>query len=385
MDDTNVKLLLTAENPVKMFERLIQMESIDDEVLYLFDAMYYTEFSKNTISYEEGCFRIVSPDDYNRTIVLDKGMFADKKKLLRNDTIANFDSNIISMLPKYFEGKINSPDFEKLLLYIKQRGINISSSPYCFEDSLNINGMKNKSKVYETLLSYAQYSRLTYEELLEKNYKIDISDYIKADSIYNEMLNLRDFCREQEKQAKSIFCFLLEVYIIQFKGGSYTKKLDELISFINSELGIFFEAGIILAAQFFKREDNDINKFFQKVQPKSKDKLKDIEGMAWDLFHYWNIPNEMVTDYYSRGVVSSIYLVTHDDAFAKVIRKNLIKRILITEKNKAYVKCTKEVDDYLSSSQRERIAAETDERARIYSKLDIIKLSNDLGDKLLNM
>jgi len=35
------------------------------------------------------------------------------------------------------------------------------------------------------------------------------------------------------------------------------------------------------------------DEFFSKIQPLAKEKLKKIEGMAWDLYHLWNLPTEM--------------------------------------------------------------------------------------------
>lgn len=65
------------------------------------------------------------------------------------------------------------------------------------------------------------------------------------------------------------------MFIIAFSIKESSKnKLAKLIQFINNELDIYFENDILLAYQYFDKSQEGVTKFFEKIQPSAKEKLK---------------------------------------------------------------------------------------------------------------
>lgn len=297
-------------------------------IVLLFDGKQIEK--KNNTFFEEyinDTYQIKPIANYQNLGVLNPSIFSSDFQSLKIASFVNLDSNIVSLLPKYFEKK-NKQDFADLIEYIINMELNISSIPYFLEDSLNSSGMKNDEKVYKSTLYYCVLRRLSSGISTTDRFPIS-NDYIDADEIFRLMKSTRRNEIDFEKRAKTLYCFLLKMYILKFsskKNAPY--KTEQLLDFCNNELGIYLESGLYIAFLYFEGKNNAVKNFFQKVTPSAKDILKKIEGMSWDLFHIWNIPTEMAICS-NDDIIQLQSIASGDKALIDMISVNPIERIFM--------------------------------------------------------
>lgn len=300
-------------------------------IVLLFDGKQIEK--KNNTFFEEyinDTYQIKPIANYQNLGVLNHSIFSSDFQSLKIASFVNLDSNIVSLLPKYFEKK-NKQDFadlSDLIEYIINMELNISSIPYFLEDSLNSSGMKNDEKVYKSTLYYCVLRRLSSGISTTDRFPIS-NDYIDADEIFRLMKSTRRNEIDFEKRAKTLYCFLLKMYILKFsskKNAPY--KTEQLLDFCNNELGIYLESGLYIAFLYFEGKNNAVKNFFQKVTPSAKDILKKIEGMSWDLFHIWNIPTEMAICS-NDDIIQLQSIASGDKALIDMISVNPIERIFM--------------------------------------------------------
>lgn len=300
-------------------------------IVLLFDGKQIEK--KNNTFFEEyinDTYQIKPIANYQNLGVLNPCIFSSDFQSLKIASFVNLDSNIVSLLPKYFEKK-NKQDFadlSDLIEYIINMELNISSIPYFLEDSLNSSGMKNDEKVYKSTLYYCVLRRLSSGISTTDRFPIS-NDYIDADEIFRLMKSTRRNEIDFEKRAKTLYCFLLKMYILKFsskKNAPY--KTEQLLDFCNNELGIYLESGLYIAFLYFEGKNNAVKNFFQKVTPSAKDILKKIEGMSWDLFHIWNIPTEMAICS-NDDIIQLQSIASGDKALIDMISVNPIERIFM--------------------------------------------------------
>lgn len=300
-------------------------------IVLLFDGKQIEK--KNNTFFEEyinDTYQIKPIANYQNLGVLNPSIFSSDFQSLKIASFVNLDSNIVSLLPKYFEKK-NKQDFadlSDLIEYIINMELNISSIPYFLEDSLNSSGMKNDEKVYKSTLYYCVLRRLSSGISTTDRFPIS-NDYIDADEIFRLMKSTRRNEIDFEKRAKTLYCFLLKMYILKFsskKNAPY--KTEQLLDFCNNELGIYLESGLYIAFLYFEGKNNAVKNFFQKVTPSAKDILKKIEGMSWDLFHIWNIPTEMAICS-NDDIIQLQSIASGDKALNDMISVNPIERIFM--------------------------------------------------------
>lgn len=94
--------------------------------------------------------------------------------------------------------------------------MDLNISPYLLEDSLNSSGMKNEARAYECLLGFFSFSNLSLQQLYSLPCSPDIIAYNHADDAWSQMKYSRFYEKNDEKRVRSIYCFLLKVYIIEF-------------------------------------------------------------------------------------------------------------------------------------------------------------------------
>lgn len=381
--------ILNAKNPISYFENNI-CEASGIKVL-LFDGLANTDLDKKNIEMNFGKYSILSLGDYNKTIVLNDDLWKNQENgimAIKVGQCINFDSNIVSILLKQFtDSQKENKELLSLMNYIKKKNITVSCSPYLFEDSLNRNGMKNQQKAYMTLLYYFIFLRISEDELNSKlsNIEPSIEDYILADEAWHEMKDLRENYIEIEKRVKSIYCFLIKMFSIYFasKKGS-SNKLLQLAEFINEKLGVYFESGMLLAYWYFDNNE-EAKRFFAKVQPASNDVLSKIEGMAWDLFHLWNIPSEMAVLTDSNDTILLQYLVTGDVALANIARMNPICRIAFYDRE-AQVKYKYSLKDIDCNQKISNIIKDNKiKREAMCEENDFNRLGKELEKELLEI
>lgn len=325
-------MVINSKNPVNTYlsnrDIIIKYKPIvllfDGKQIIKTNNMFYKEYKNNT-------YQIKPIANYKNLCVLNLSTFSHLSssdfQALKIVSFVNLDSNIVSLLPKYFEKESNQ-DFTDLIEYIINEKLNISSIPYFLEDSLNSSGMKNDEKVYRSTLYYCVLRRLSSGVSTIERSPIS-NDYIDADEIFRLMKATRRNDIDFEKRAKTLYCFLLKMYILKFsskKNAPY--KMEQLLDFCNNELGIYLESGSYIAFLYFEGKNNTVKNFFQKVTPSAKNILKKIEGMSWDLFHIWNIPTEMAISI-NDDIIQLQSIASGDKALIDMIEVNPIERIFM--------------------------------------------------------
>ena len=124
--------------------------------------------------------------------------------------------------------------------------------------------------------------------------------------------------------------------------------------------------------------------FFQKIQPGAKDKLKKVEGMAWDLFHLWDIPTEMAVQSHTYNAIILQAFATHDDALAQIAKLNPIVRIAFYQQE-AQVKYKLSLSNFLHNDPIiDSISDNQKQRECLCETVDLIELSTQLEHEFLN-
>lgn len=380
--------VLQASNPIECLKQFIYNPFAKDITFLLFDGNAETNFKSISHEFSLHKYNIVNLGCYERMILINTSILSAKQNSIpiRTEYLINLDSNIASFLSKIIKNNQIEDCLWNFLYYIKKNNLNLSMVPYVLEDSLNSTGMQNNDRAYECLLSFFTFDRVTLDEFKALPCIPNVDDYCCADNAWMQMRYTRYYERKEEKRVRSIYCFLLQVYIIHFQSKRSPKnKIIELINFINNELGAYFEAGVILAYWFFNKSYKCVNRFFQKIQPTSKNKLKDIEGMAFDLFHLWDMPTEMAILTQRDDAIVLKGLATHDDALAQIAKLNPITRIAFYAEE-AQVKYTFSIQDVLTENYiLESLASKKIKREKLCPTVDLIQLSKVLEKKLYEL
>ena len=379
--------VLHAKNPIFCLEKFKNYEPAKKITFLLFDGNQTTNFRHIIHDYSLSKYSIVNLGNYANTAIITTSMLLDKKNIsaIKTAYSVNIDSNIASMLPRILKSKPIDPDFFNFLIYIKENDLDLNISPYLLEDSLNSSGMKNEARAYECLLSFFSFSNLSLQQLYSLPCSPDIIAYNHADDAWSQMKYSRFYEKNDEKRVRSIYCFLLKVYIIEFcSKKSPRNKLIELVDFINTTLGIYLESGLLLAYWYFEKSYNCVSDFFQKIQPGAKDKLKKIEGMAWDLFHLWDIPTEMSVQSHKYNTLILQAFATHDDALAQIAKLNPIIRIAFYEQE-VQIKYKLSLSNFLHNDPIiDSIIDNQEQRECLCDTVNLIELSNQLEHEFLN-
>lgn len=315
---------------------------------------------------------------YENTILLP--MQGDKVNIIADATI-NLDSNILSML-RGSQYSLQNQDFMDFAEFIGRNQIQLNAMPYFLEASMNTFAMKELENVRKCLLNYFCFSRMCNENKFYSEYMPQLEDEYRANRAYQQMLDNRKNIRNDEKEMiNAIRCFLLKIYIIEFSSKkSAENKLLQLMEFVNNELGSYWENGVLLAYWYFYKQ-KEVVKFFSKVKPNSRSKTKDVEGMAWDIFHLWNIPEQMFNMWKKTRKINVVYLATHDRALAAIARLNPIGRLCFC-KDQYHAKYKYSIKDYVSEQCYNKIYDEYFEKS---AQRKAIKEKNNYKEMLQNL
>lgn len=333
----HAKNLLHLDDPLPYFSKYAREGELNGLTFVMVDKPCDSNFKYINNQCQFGKYRICNLGNYDNAFVLLPNLFCSNPFGFGEFGVVHLvslDSNIISKLPRYFTYQSQDENLNRFVEHFINSNINICGFPYLMEDSLNSSGMQNKIKVYDCMRYYALFRRLTNSTEDDRR-ELQVSDHIDADEMFSIMNKNRNCYIDDEIQGRGIYCFLLKTYIIQFSSNKSAKnKLVELIDFMNNEMGFFFEYGTVLAYLFFKKDDEIIKSYFQKVQPNSKKRpLMDIEGMAWDIFHVVDAPVEMAVHSKQLSCVALQSLATEDDALANIISFNPLERLVFYGEN----------------------------------------------------
>mgnify|MGYP004479414061 FL=1 len=373
-----IQIVLCSDEPEKEIEEH-KDEFIKNDVYFLFfDLKHTSRFQDIVRIYDKNGYSIFEFMKYENTILLP--MQSDKINIIADTTI-DLDSNILSML-RGSQYSLQNQDFLDFAKFIGRNQIQLNAMPYFLEASMNTSAMKKLESVRKCLLNYFCFSRMCNENKFYSEYMPQLEDEYRANRAYQQMLDNRKNIRNDEKEMiNAIRCFLLKIYIIEFSSKkSAENKLLQLMEFVNNELGSYWENGVLLAYWYFNKQ-KDVVRFFSKVKPNSRSKTKDVEGMAWDIFHLWNIPEQMFNMWKKARKINVVYLATHDRALAAIARLNPIRRLCFYKDNYG-VKYTYSIRDYVSEKCYSKISVELFEKT---AQRRAIKEKNNYKEMLQNL
>jgi len=326
-----------------------------------------------------GGYYLVPLGPYQKAYLLNYTVLLDSESAIKITEETNIDSNVMSDFGTLAQRPESiSEDFQNMLVYLKKADIRVQNRSYMYEDSLNIKALPNSWSPYQRLLGLHMFQRLSLDDIVHKRYITVSNDYINADDDNSAMLKAHRDQSFEIRQVWAIYAFLLEVYYLQFEGTrSLTEKVNDLIVFINTKLCCYLEYELLLAYLFFEGKEKCVKSFFQKIQVGTKNSLKKIEGMAWDLFHIRYLPQQVFELSSTRRVdfiVKSI--LTKDKSFKDCIEFNPIKRIIKVEDN-ITVRYAKTPSDYFDISSINIISNP--------AVIDYHQLANELEPILLSI
>lgn len=379
-----IQIVLCSDEPEKEIEEH-KDEFIKNDVSFLFFDLKYTSRFQDIVSiYDKNGYSIFEFMKYENTILLP--MQGDKINIIADATI-DLDSNIMSML-RGSQYSLQNQDFLDFAEFISRNHIQLNAIPYFLEASMNTSAMKDLESVRKCLVNYFCFSRMCNENKFYSEYMPQLEDEYRANIAFQEMLcNRKNIRNDENGRINAIRCFLLKIYIIEFSSKkSAENKLLQLMEFVNNELGLYWENGVLLAYWYFSKQ-KDVVGFFSKVKPNSRSKTKDVEGMAWDIHHLWNIPEQMFNMWKKTRKINVVYLATHDRALAAIARLNLIVRLCFYKDNYG-VKYEYSIRDYVSEKCYGKISDElfekTAQRKAIMEKNNYKEMLKNLETELMS-
>lgn len=255
----------------------------------------------------------------------------------------SFDSNFAGRIYDIFLGR-NISDHEKKVIYSfillkKKYSIQTDIIPLIIENTRLRRESPDNNRPRDTIaafkaLDYLDWNKLDLQrdlplrEVLLKSWQ-DIT--IEAES------DIQDFMKDKtikEFEKKAIFsnCILLKtacIYLTNPKDSS--KNFSTIIDFCICELGKLpsFELNLVWQFLFSKRKPT----FWGPITGKSKNIIREIKGMSWDLIHLRSFET-MAT----KSELGSFYIphfVTFDRRLRELVLENPISFILMDKANQS--------------------------------------------------
>lgn len=333
-----------------------------------------------------------------KIFVLDDETYNDMAKYGKTnyfiDTCVCLDTQAVSYLKNVFlEDSVMLTEETRFFIdYFIRNNLNFDFQFYMFENSLKLGVNVDKRTVFENLLACERFKNIDREKYINEGKFAYIKEngnilYDTDQTFYLMNIELRN------SEVKDIFriyyaieAILLKMTIIEFKNKEkgIKFKIQQMIDFINNELGCFFEREVAICYLFWKR-DNKVMKFFKRIQINNKKILLDIKGMAWDLFHIrhleYNMANINVNG--CRYEINSI--LTFDNGLRDVLKAYPIKSCMIYDGNfipifknsiSQLIVEVEDIDEQLSSKQDKR------RKMQVNVEKLVLELEKELKDLL---
>ncbi|MBC2175401.1 hypothetical protein HCB27_02135 [Listeria booriae] len=385
-----IEEVLISEAPLKTFRDY--EEDLGDTKFLLFDN------DSNNMSFFEnatfGKYKIQGLANYKNTMVIDKGIVNSMSGLTPIKVVhtVDLDSNILGDIQKLFFNsgslKVNS-DLLRLLTLIKREYIQLNSSPYILECGLN-NFNLNKEVVFKSLQSFSIMDYIDEETLLSGEYGEFINDNLnlilpESDEKWRQIINLNEDSQEMSlPDYYSTYCMLLKAFYIKNSSKkSVEKKLNEFVDSITTEIFIYSE-NELLALFMYIDDDERISRFFNGIQPNSKNIFAKMKGMAWDLYHIRRTEQHMAERNISRGIIPIHSFASGDKGLNQIISLNPIKRVAFY-KGRSLVVREKNIFEEYPDICSDKIKNSAEERKNKAKETDYKILSKKFEDSIVKL
>lgn len=313
-------------------------------------------FDQNESSYlkkwgnqEFGKFSLQGLGDYSKTFVLDKNILDSPIKPIRISRCANFDLNIVSYIRKIFygEGIFNEVDFKELLIYLKEEKFQTTIQAYLFERGYNNIDYLDEKATAEIIKACIMYENSSIDNLkreIIKKVPLNSDDEKMAHERFSLLLETyRIDSYKKPPNFLSIYSLLLKTFIIKYSKNSEERKINQLILFALDELNCYMERELVMCALYLKKDDN-VMPFFRKMQLTTKDILKELQNMTWDILHIRNMEAEMAIRNQDVGDVYLHYFVSRDERLMNALKANQAKSFVMID-GKGFIISKKNISD----------------------------------------
>lgn len=255
------------------------------------------------------------------------------------------DVQMMNLLHKYFYKKPDLPtEAKKIFDFCLERKVSFDCKPYLTENCLKIKENGIREHMRETLLPFSDF--FNSDNVSDTNHVFSKKIHQNVEYLLTECEKSNEIIKIALDGYRTVYCLLLETVLISGKKNlSITKKMEKLLAFVNFQLGVYNDRELLICYWFLKnRNDPRITKFFKKIQPNSKDIIKTIQGMAWDLTHLRDLTNSSFMaresarhdkQPYWRETIYIDSLVTRDRGLTDIIMAHPI-RCLIFEEDKLF-------------------------------------------------
>ena len=279
---------------------------------------------------------------YSRFYAFNEKIMADPVKASRYQYAVDIglalDTQIVSYLAKVFVdyGKVeNYSKYSEIIEYLLTPELNCNCFLYLIENAVKVSKI-NERCVRDTIKSFLLFSnfnvkRYLYENRCEYN-KSEEEIEAKTDEIYKKVISgevAREFHEIVDLQSY-IYIILLKTAIIELRNSKTDqhKKMKELVDYLKCVSGIFLSRELEVCYYFFGH-DKRVQRFFKKIQKNSKDIVKTIIGMSWDLTHI-----RLIERVYACRTVENVDFsiccgMTSDKGLQEIMQINPIKQLVI--------------------------------------------------------
>lgn len=219
------------------------------------------------------------------------GMLEHYASCFGMDIELSMDTNVVSYLMQYQEGKKVPEDFTLCIDYLIEEHLNYDPMHYFYENVRFFGKPKQQITLFSEMLSYnilrtldkklwkerrVLQSTLTKEALIRKtDYEFQVLQEIQT---HEEERNYLEIIY------RSVYLTLLKMVEIQLLHPKWKleHKMQAFLSFFLEKTGTIPKREFVLAYHYFQKTTAML--FFRKIQ-KGKDNLPLLKNMAWDLFH----------------------------------------------------------------------------------------------------
>lgn len=252
----------------------------------------------------------------------------------------SFDSNICSFIHAIMSQKPNFKDMEfvRFIQQIIATGHNYDFTFYLLENNKQINLTKkyaNENDFWTALNHNFKeniISLMKFRTIKKENYNSflpeiddDTAEKQAIDFSYKYYMNNNSVIQEMTRLKNVIKVILLGAIKIQFSSNKgYQNKFDELIDFMNNEIGIFYDRESRIMLEYFK--DKNL-KIFEKIKKPINDRQKfdnKVENIAWDLLVPRFMENLMISSS-KREKFFVPFFISNDTALNEVLEIYKIK------------------------------------------------------------
>ena len=276
----------------------------------------FKEFSVNNYS-------VYGIANYDEAFLLDTVENIESDKTVKIGRVINLDINIIQYLNKVFNGKHidNEDGFIEYLNQLKHYKMTPNISTALIERMSTL--YDNIDVLKEQILSYVKFDTLHMitKETLQEDIMLPDDKRKWAYDIIKEVDKYKNSIVYEKIIA--IQSLIMKAFLLKLDNSLNKKeKIKELVKFCLIDLNIYMENELYLCSMYLNEESN-VKRTFEKIETFSKDTIKRIQNISWDLAHIRLVEEQMINDL-EKGTIIFHYLGTYDIGLKNIININPI-------------------------------------------------------------